>query len=115
MKNSYRPAPMIACTALGSLAWLAGASVAATPNAGARILSFSDMVTLTQRTEDQLEAARATNRSWRGKKESPERAAIHKRADRMIGHWSVFLNGPLHEQRTFAQELVNSIVDVLPF
>lgn len=56
---------MVACATLSSLAWLAGASVAATPDAGARILSFSDMVKLTQRTEDQLESARAATRKYR--------------------------------------------------
>jgi len=56
---------MIACAALGSLAWLVGASVAVADDAPARILSYSDMVKLTQQTEDQLEAAKAA--TWKYK------------------------------------------------
>jgi len=65
MKNSHRPAPMIACAALGGLAWLAGASVATADDAAPRILSRADMVTLTQLTENQLEAAKAANLKYR--------------------------------------------------
>ncbi len=65
MKTICRSAPMVACAALGGLAWLSGASLAATPDAGPRILSYSDMVTLTQRTEDQLEAARGATRKYK--------------------------------------------------
>jgi hypothetical protein len=56
---------MVACAALGGLTWLSAASLAATADAGPRILSYSDMVTLTQRTEDQLEAARAATRKYK--------------------------------------------------
>ena len=56
---------MIACAALGGLAWLAAASVAAADDDSRRILSFSDMLKLTQPTEDQLEAAKAANRKYR--------------------------------------------------
>jgi len=63
--KKHRSALLSACAALGSMACLAGASAAATPDAGARILSYSDMVKLTQRTEDQLEAARAATRKYR--------------------------------------------------
>ena len=65
MKNFSRTAPMLACAALGSLAWLVGASVAVADDAPARILSYSDMVKLTQPTEDQLEAAKAA--TWKYK------------------------------------------------
>ena len=67
MKHLRRPVPIFACATLGSLAWLAAASVsaAAAADAGARILGYSDMVKLTQRTEDQLEAARAATLKYR--------------------------------------------------
>jgi hypothetical protein len=56
---------MFACAALGSLAWLATASVACAEDNDGRILSFSDMVKLSQPTEDQLEAAKAATRKYR--------------------------------------------------
>ena len=65
MKNSYRSAPMFACAALGAIAGLAAASGAAAADAGPRILSYSDMLKLTQRTEDQLEAARGATRKYK--------------------------------------------------
>jgi hypothetical protein len=65
MKNLSRSAPMIACAALGGLAWLAGASVAVADDAPPRILSYSDMVKLTQQTEDQLEVAKAATRKYK--------------------------------------------------
>ena len=65
MKKFYRSAPMIACAALGGLACLAAASVAAADDDSRRILSFSDMVKLTQPTEDQLEAAREATRKYK--------------------------------------------------
>lgn len=63
MKNTYRSASVAACAALGGVAWLAAAGGAWA--AGPRILSYSDMVKLTQRTEDQLEAARAATRKYK--------------------------------------------------
>src|SRR6195256_1581806 len=65
MKNFCRSAPMIACAALGGLACLAAASVAAADDDSRRILSFSDMLKLTQPTEDQLEAAREATRKYK--------------------------------------------------
>ena len=65
MKNAYKSAHMVACAALGGLAWLGAAGVAGAADPAARILSYSDMVKLTQRTEDQLEAARAATRKYR--------------------------------------------------
>jgi hypothetical protein len=65
MKNFCRSAPMFACAALGGLAWLATASVASAEDNDARILSFSDIVKLSQPTEDQLEAAKEANRKYR--------------------------------------------------
>ena len=65
MMNSYRSAPVFACAALGGLALLAGASVATADDASPRILSRSDMLTLTQPTEDQLEAAKAATLKYR--------------------------------------------------
>src|ERR1700716_2599721 len=65
MKKFYRTAPMIACAALGGLAWLAAASVAAADDESRRILSFSDMLKLTQPTEDQLEAAKEATRKYK--------------------------------------------------
>ena len=65
MKNFCRTAPMIACAALGGLAWLAAASVAAADDGSRRILSFSDMLKLTQPTEDQLEAAKEATRKYK--------------------------------------------------
>jgi len=65
MKSSSRSAPVFACAALGGFAWLAGASVALAEDTGPRILNYSDMVKLTQTTEDQLEAARAATRKYR--------------------------------------------------
>jgi hypothetical protein len=56
---------MIACAALGGLAWLAAASVAAADDGSRRILSFSDMLKLTQPTEDQLEAAKEATRKYK--------------------------------------------------
>ena len=64
MKKFYRTAPMIACAALGGLA-LAAASVAAADDDSRRILSFSDMLKLTQPTEDQLEAAKEATRKYK--------------------------------------------------
>jgi hypothetical protein len=64
MKNSLRSAPIIACAALGGLAWLAAASVAAAEDEGQRILSLSDMRKLSQPTEDQLEAAKEATRKY---------------------------------------------------
>jgi hypothetical protein len=64
MKNSIRSASTIACAALGGLALLAGGS-AAYADDGGRILSYSDMVKLTQPTEDQLETAKAANAKYR--------------------------------------------------
>lgn len=65
MKSFYRSAPMAACAALGGLALLTTASVAAAGDRDARILSYSDIVALAQPTEDQLEAAKAANRKYR--------------------------------------------------
>ena len=65
MKNFCRTAPMIACAALGGLACLAAASVAAADDDSRRILSFSDMLKLTQPTEDQLEAAKEATRKYK--------------------------------------------------
>ena len=65
MKKFCRTAPMIACAALGGLAWLAAASVAAADDGSRRILSFSDMLKLTQPTEDQLEAAKEATRKYK--------------------------------------------------
>jgi hypothetical protein len=65
MKNFCRSAPIFACAALGSLAWLATASVASAEDNDSRILSFSDMVKLAQPTEDQLEAAKKANQKYR--------------------------------------------------
>ena len=65
MKNSSRSAPMLACAALGSFALLAGASAATAGEPAPRILSRADMVTLTQPTENQLEAAKAANAKYR--------------------------------------------------
>ena len=65
MKKFYLSAPMIACAALGSLACLAAASVATANDESRRILSFSDMLKLTQQTEDQLEAAREATRKYK--------------------------------------------------
>jgi hypothetical protein len=56
---------MIACAALGGLACLAAASVAAADDDSRRILSFSDMLKLTQPTEDQLEAAKEATRKYK--------------------------------------------------
>src|SRR4029077_15772950 len=65
MKNFCRSAPMIACAALGGLACLAAASVAAAEDESRRILSYSDMLKLTQPTEDQLEAAKEATRKYK--------------------------------------------------
>lgn len=65
MNNYYRSASVFACAALGGLAWLAGASVAAAANAGPRILGLSDMMKLSEQTEDQLEAARDATRKYK--------------------------------------------------
>jgi hypothetical protein len=65
MKNFRRSAPMFACAALGGLACLASASVAADDDRAPRILSYSDMLQLTQPTEDQLEAAKAATRKYK--------------------------------------------------
>jgi hypothetical protein len=56
---------MIASAVLGGLACLAGASVALAGDPGPRILSYSDMLKLSQPTEDQLEAAKAATRKYR--------------------------------------------------
>ncbi len=52
MKNSNRSAHTIACAALGGLALLAGTGVAVADAVSPRILSYSDMVKLSQPTED---------------------------------------------------------------
>jgi len=65
MKNFSRSARIVAWAALGGLAWLAGASTAAAEEDHPRILSYSDMVKLTDHTEDQLEAAKAATRKYR--------------------------------------------------
>ena len=67
MNNFCRSLPVFACAALGGLAGLAAASVAtaATADAGPRILTFADMVKLTARTEEQLEAARAATLKYK--------------------------------------------------
>ena len=65
MKNSHLSASMVACAALGVIAGLAAASGAIAADAGPRILSYADMLKLTQRTEDKLEAARDTNRKYK--------------------------------------------------
>src|ERR1700731_3169440 len=59
MKNFSRSAPLFVGAALGCLAWLA-ASVAVAEDEDRRTLSFSDMVKLSDQTEDQLEAAKET-------------------------------------------------------
>ena len=56
---------MIACAALGGLACLAAASVATADDESPRILSYSDMLKLTQPTEDQLEAAKEATRKYK--------------------------------------------------
>jgi hypothetical protein len=65
MKNSLRSAPIIACAALGGLAWLAAASVAAAADEGQRILGMSDMQKLSERTEEQLEDAKEATRKYK--------------------------------------------------
>src|SRR4030081_3356214 len=65
MKNCCRTAPMIACAALGARAGRAPASVACADDNSRRILSFADMLKLTQPTEDQLEAAKEATRKYK--------------------------------------------------
>ena len=65
MKNSIRPASLFACVALGGIACLAGAGVAAAANTGPRILGLSDMMKLSDKTEDQLEAAKEATRKYK--------------------------------------------------
>ncbi|MGB8693530.1 MAG: hypothetical protein WCD08_08480 [Steroidobacteraceae bacterium] len=65
MKNFSRSAPVFACAALGGLACLAGASVAAAAGTGPRILGLSDMMKLSDKTEDQLEAAKEATRKYK--------------------------------------------------
>jgi hypothetical protein len=55
---------MFAGAALGCLAWLATASVAVAEDEDRRILSFSDMVKLSDPTEDQLEAAKEATQKY---------------------------------------------------
>lgn len=65
MKQINRSGSIVASAALGGLAWLATGGVAAAETEKGRILSYSDMVTLSQPTENQLEAAKAANLKYR--------------------------------------------------
>ncbi len=68
MENIRRSATTVACTVLLGAAWLTAAGAAAAVNAdstGSRILSYSDMVKLTARTEAQLEAAKGANEKYK--------------------------------------------------
>jgi hypothetical protein len=65
VKKINRCAPIVARAALTGLACLAVAGVAAAEDRDMRILSYSDMVKLSQPTEDQLEVAKEANRKYR--------------------------------------------------
>ena len=68
MKNSRRSATTVACTVLLGAAWLTAASVSAaatTANTGQRILGYSDLLKLSERTEEQLEAAKEATEKYR--------------------------------------------------
>jgi hypothetical protein len=68
MKNFPRSAPTVASTVLLGAAWLTSASIAAGANGaytGERILSYADMVKLSEPTEKQLEAAKAATEKYR--------------------------------------------------
>ncbi len=68
MKNIRRSATTVVCTALFAAACLtaAGAAVAAAPSSpGQRILGLSDMLRLSDRTEDQLEVAKEATEKYR--------------------------------------------------
>lgn len=64
MKKIHRFAPVFASAALTGLACLAVSGVAAAQDGEMRILSYSDMLKLSQPTEDQLEIAKAANRKY---------------------------------------------------
>ncbi len=63
MKSFYQSCTAAACTALLGSAWLIAASAPAT--AGERILSSSDTLRLSERTEEQLEAAKEATEKYR--------------------------------------------------
>ncbi len=65
MKTCCRSAGIFVVAALSGFACLAFTSVAAADDGDQRILSRSDMVKLSQPTEDQLEAAKEANRKYR--------------------------------------------------